>query len=291
MRGELVGIGIQVEVIDQKLIISQVYPESGAFERRLRPGDHLLQIDRQPVEGMTAEAALARLQGESGSAVELVVLPLGEATARTMKVQRRPLVIRSVEFEPMPEEGIGLVRVLTFHDNTLPEVRDAILQLRTMGMDVLILDLRGNPGGLFRSAVQVAELFLSDGVIVLTHSRLRGYNRTYRADNPTALEIPLVVLVDSETASAAEVVAGALKENQRATLVGQTSFGKGSIQALLPLEKIRAGIRITVAKFYSPANYPYTGRGVTPHVVVDAAPEAQLSAARQEARRLAMMLR
>jgi C-terminal processing protease CtpA/Prc len=202
------------------------------------------------------------------------------------------VVVRSVEFQLLLDEGtrIGVVRVLTFHENTVQELRDALVQLQTMGMDVLILDLRGNPGGLFRPAVQVAEIFLQEGVIVLTQSRLRGYNRTYKAENPNAVDIPLVVLVDGETASSAEVVAGALKENQRATLVGQNTFGKGSIQAVLALEKVPAGIRITVAKFFSPANYPYSGKGVAPHDVVDAGPEAQLIAARQVARRLAMMM-
>lgn len=291
-KGELVGIGVQTAVVDQKLLIAQVAPESDAFEKRLRPGDRVLQIDRQPVDEMTAEAALGRLQGESGSKVELLVVPLGEITPRTVKVVRRPVLVRSVDFELLMEDTtrIGLLRVLTFHENTLQEVRDAVVQLQSLGIAVLILDLRGNGGGSFRPAVQMAELFLHDAVIVMTHSRLRGYNRTFKADNPHALDIPLVVLVDGETASAAEVVAGALKENQRATLVGQTTFGKGSIQAVLALDKVPAGVRITVAKFYSPADYAYSGRGVTPHEVVDAGAEAQLSAARAAALRLAMMM-
>ncbi|HXG08314.1 MAG TPA: S41 family peptidase, partial [Gemmataceae bacterium] len=203
------------------------------------------------------------------------------------------VVIRSVQFTLLLDDEqfrIGLVRILFFHDSTLQEVRDALVYLQSMGADVLILDLRGNPGGLFHPAVQVAELFLAEGTIVLTHSRLRTYSRRYRADNPNPVDLPLVVLVDGDTASAAEVLAGALKENQRATLVGQTTFGKGSVQTVLPLDKIPAGIRITVAKFYSPANYPYSGRGVTPHTVVDEGPEAQLAAARQAARQLARMV-
>lgn len=292
LKGELVGIGIQLQLIDQKLLVSQVFPDTDAFEKQLRPGDRITQIDRQPVEQGGVEAALARLQGEAGTAVTLTVIPLNEVTARTIKVLRRPLLVRSVEPDLIIEDDIriGVARILAFHENTVQELRDALVRLQTMGMDVLILDLRGNPGGLFRPAIQVAELFLADGVIVLTHSRLRGYNRTYKAENPNPFDVPLVVLVDGDTASAAEVVAGALKENQRATLVGQTTFGKGSIQAVLALEKITAGIRLTVARFYSPANYPYAGRGVNPHEVVDAGAEAQLVAARQVARRLAMMM-
>ena len=204
--------------------------------------------------------------------------------------------IGSVESALLLEDAtrIGLIRISGFCEGTVQELREALAQLQTRGAEVLILDLRGNPGGLFRPAVQVAEVFLPEGVIVLTHSRLRGYNRTFKADNPQAVDLPLVVLVDGETASAAEVVAGALKENQRATLVGQTTFGKGSIQTVLSLDRVPAGmpagIHITVARFISPANYPYTGRGVTPHEVVDAGPEAQLLAARAAAQRLALMM-
>ena len=136
----------------------------------------------------------------------------------------------------------------------------------------LVLDLRGNPGGLFKSAVEVAELFLHAGVIAVTHSHFPDYNQPYRARSMHPLELPVVVLIDADTASAAEVVAGALKELRRATLIGQTTFGKGTIQCLValnkvPLDKMPAGIRITVARFCSPSDQPVNGRGVTPDVV------------------------
>jgi len=210
-----------------------------------------------------------------------------QASLHTDSVNGAP----SVEDVQLLGEGIGYCKLTTFHDSTVQELRDAILQLQTQGMRVLILDLRGNPGGLFKVAVQSSRLFLSDGVIVFTQSRLPEFNETHRSRNADALGMPLVVLVDGETASAAEVLAGALKENRRATLVGQTTFGKGSIQCVVPLEKIPAGIRITVAKFYSPANYPYSGHGVTPNNGMEFTDRtAQLNAALQEAQQLAMML-
>lgn len=290
LRGEAVGIGVLVEVVDQKLVITHVLPESNALEKRLRPGDRILEIDRQPVDPGAPELAADRLHGAPGTTVELMVATPSEAP-RTVKVQRRALAIRSVESELLLDEEFryGLVRILGFQETTLQEVRDALMQLQSMGMNALILDLRGCPGGLLPSAVRVTELFLTEGVIVLTHSRLRGHNRSYKADNPNAMDVPMVVLVDGDTASAAEVLAGALKDHQRATLIGQTTFGKGSIQLVLPLAQIPAGIRITVGRFYSPANQPYSGRGVTPNLVMDADGDALVSAARQEARRLAMM--
>ena len=149
------------------------------------------------------------------------------------------------------------------------ELKDAILQLQaqTLGLKALVLDLRGNPGGYFPAALQVAELFLHEGVIVYTQSRLR--EEAHRASNQNALTLPLVILVDGETASAAEVVAGAFKENGRATLVGQTTFGKCSIQCLVRLESIRSGLQITMARFSSPAHLGYDGRGVVPHRIVE----------------------
>jgi carboxyl-terminal processing protease len=155
-------------------------------------------------------------------------------------------------------------------------------------MQALILDLRGNPGGSFPAGVKVAELFLNEGVIVYKQGRVK--EETHKAHNPDAFTMPVVVLVDGETASAAEVVAGALKENNRARLVGQTTFGKGSIQTMIQFDKVPAGMRITVAHFLSPTNQPYHGQGVAPHRVVDLAgfsADNQLLAAQEEARSLA----
>jgi carboxyl-terminal processing protease len=292
-RGELAGIGIQVAVIDRKLYISYVYPDSSAFEQRLQPGDQITQIDRRPVDQLSPEEAAARLQGEVGTAVELVVFPLREVMPRTVKVLRGPVIVQSVESDMFFAEDdlrIGLLRVLAFRDRTVREMRDHLMQLQSMGMDVLILDLRGNPGGSFRSAVEATQLFLDEGVIVLTYGRLPGVNRTYRAVNPNPLNLPLVVLVDGDTASSAEVVAGALKENQRATLVGQTTFGKGTLQMTLPLDKVTSGIRITFSRLYSPNDYPYSGHGVIPHIVIVESPEAQLEAAREFALQLTRMM-
>jgi carboxyl-terminal processing protease len=161
-----------------------------------------------------------------------------------------------------------------------------------------VLDLRGNPGGLFKVAIQVAERFLAEGIIVSTQGQARPYNRTYEAHSGAgALDLPLIVMVDGDTASAAEVVAGALKENQRATLVGQTTFGKGSVQCVLQLSSAAAGIRVTVARFFSPRGHGYSSTGITPHIVVDPGDDMipdrpsdrQLEMALQEAARLYAM--
>jgi hypothetical protein len=187
----------------------------------------------------------------------------------------------------------GLIVINQFQDSTLPEVREALLDLANKGARGLILDLRGNPGGLFKSAVQVAELFVGDGVIVHSQGQIKEYNQPYEVRGGHVCPLPLVVLVDGDTASAAEVLAGALKDLGRARLIGQQTFGKGTIQATIPLdrppfEKTPGAIRLTVAKLLSPAKQPYTGRGVTPDQEVS--PEATFNTGKMELQRLLNLL-
>jgi carboxyl-terminal processing protease len=160
---------------------------------------------------------------------------------------------------------IGYIRIHNFQESTATEVRDALMGWRGMPLRGVILDLRGNPGGLFKSALAVAELFLPEGVIVYTHSQLREFNRTYKSHNADPfLYRQIVVLVDGETASAAEIVVGALKDNGKALVVGHPTYGKGSIQCVIPLEGGPGGLRLTVAKFSTPARVAFSGVGILP---------------------------
>jgi hypothetical protein len=191
------------------------------------------------------------------------------------------------------QPGIGYCHLTAFRKDSLRDLDAAIAELKPQGMKVLVLDLRGNPGGLFDSAVRIAERFLSDGVIVTTQTQLSSFSRTYRAHAGETTSIPLVVLIDGGTASAAEVLAGALKDNSRALLVGQPTFGKGSIQGILRLEAAPSGLRLTLARFFSPKGQPYQDKGVVPHVPVDPSPmsmsDPQLEIAVQEAARFLLM--
>ncbi len=289
-RGEVVGVGIRLTSADGKLYVFSVIANSPADERGLRPGDRVLRIDGRPTDGWSEQLASARLLGRAGTSVELEVTGTADEPPHSVRLPRQPLLVPSVEWEPVPRDGIGYVRIVSFQDGTVQELKDVLLHLQAAQMKALVLDLRGNTGGLFQSAVQVAELFLGDGVIVFTESPLKRFRGTYRAHNANALTLPLVVLVDGETASAAEVLAGALKENGRATLVGAATYGKGSIQCPVPLEHLPAGIWITVARFYSPTHQPYSDRGVTPHVLEEAdVMGSQRAAAWRTAQQLVMM--
>jgi carboxyl-terminal processing protease len=193
--------------------------------------------------------------------------------------------------------GVGYVRIDGFQETTVGELDEAIAQMQMAGMKVLVLDLRGNEGGLFEVAVQVAERFVSAGLIVSTHgpAALREFNRYYYSRGLNFLTIPLVILVDGETASAAELVAGAMKEHQRGMLVGETTFGKGCMQKVLHLSNSSAGVRLTVAKFYSPRGHAYTPNGIAPDLrasrpetMADFDQDPQLQTALEMARPLAL---
>ena len=309
LKGEYVGVGLRLAVVDGKLRIDEILPNSPAAEThpsmddptiqvpRLFAGDLVLRIDKKPAADLTAEAAMKLLEGEVGTEVELVVVS-PQGVARTpVTLRRRPFVVPSVAWR-MESGAVGYLRITCFQETTLHDLDTGLNELTKQGMKALILDLRGNSGGLFEVAVDTARRFLSSGTVVSTQHQDPKLNMIYHARNPAALTLPLIVLVDGETASAAEVVVGALKDNKRARVVGQTTYGKGCSQGLLRLPaqgmlqrppkpggSATGAIRITVARFYSPAGYAYSGRGVVPHIPVGPDAEQQLVRALVEAQR------
>jgi carboxyl-terminal processing protease len=317
LKGEYVGVGLQLAVENGKLVVVDVVPDVEMADKMVPPpvkGDHVLSIDKKPAADLNVEAAMKLLEGEVGTVVEIVVASPG-MPERAATLRRRPLLIPSV-FPPQMHSGaIGYLRITAFQETTPQEFDAAVQLLNKAAMKALILDLRGNSGGVFDAAIDVARRFLCSGIITRTQHRDPDLNRVYEARNPAALTMPLVILVDAETASAAEVLAGALKEHKRARLVGQTTYGKGCSQGFLPLPpqgqlklprepggKATGAIRITVARFFSPSGSPYTGRGVVPHILVnrplipgsmsEADDEAHwLEMARAEAQRLLDMVR
>lgn len=271
LSGELAAYGILLNWRDRNLVVDRVVPNSWAAASGIQPGDRVTHLGKQPLERLTPEAVADLLRGEAASITEITVLPVdarrGEVSSLAPRLLTLPGYAPSVPDAQIERDGIGYLRVANFQRNTPQELESAVLRLRIEGMRALILDLRGNPGGVFAAAVQVAERFLPQGVIVSTQGQAKGASKIYTVQHPfVSLEMPLVVLVDGDTASAAEVVAGALKENSRATLVGTPTYGKGSIQCLLTLQA-GSGLRLTLARFFSPRGNPFTGAGVTPHYV------------------------
>lgn len=297
LQGQPVGIGVELVQEGGQLVIQQILTGSPADLAGLKAGSWLTRINQRSTVALTQEAAEDLLRGEVGSTVEVEVIG-GDMRARVVKLTRQTVPLPSVSEPRLVGDrmfGIGYLQVIGFQESTVQEIDDALAKLQAAGMKVLILDLRGNPGGLVEVAIQIVQRFLPSGIIASTHGQLRAYNRTYEAHNPNAWLLPLVVLVDGETASSAEMVAGALKENDRGRLVGVPTFGKGSIQHYWRLSG--GGLRLTVARFLSPSGQAYSGVGVQPHLRVDRdetpfsmdpEQDAQVRAALETARNLLM---
>ncbi len=294
IKNKIVGIGVEMALVGQKLEVSRVYRKSPAAEVGLARGDRITRIDGHQLDPLAPDVAAERLLGEAGTSVELEVIPRNQSMPQTVKVDRQAVLPVSVDYdirEPAMGTYLGYMQIHNFQESTLQEVKDILERWRIRPLSGIIIDLRGNPGGQFKSALGVAELFLPEAVIVHTTSPLRSLTRTYESHNATPNTLPLVLLVDGDTASAAEVLAGALKDNRRAVLIGQPTFGKGSIQCVIPLERAPGGLRLTVAKFTSPSRVPLSGRGLQPNTLItDLDPDAALKEAENNLRgRLLMM--
>ena len=269
--GNFVGLGVELKADEQGLRLVGVIRGGPAAEAGLRVGDKITHVAGQPMQGLGLDDAANRLQGTEGTPVEVVVAQ-ANGGSRSVKLVRRAVEVQSVAQAKIvdPAAGVGYVQLTGFQKSSTDEIRRAIESLNQKGMRHLVLDLRGNPGGLLNVVVDIAEGFLDRGVIVTTRGRARGQSATYKANAVAAWRMPMTVLIDHDSASASEILAGALKENGRAHIMGERSYGKGSVQSIFPLRTAPAGLKLTTAKFYSPKDAPYSDRGVIPDEPVEA---------------------
>ncbi len=274
LKGETVGTGLSVTVNEGHLVIAAIAPASPAAYANppLERNDRILAIDQKPTSNISLEEILGWLEGPADSMVQLDILS-ANAGMRTVTLRRRALALPTVAFDRR-NDRVAYLHISSFQENTLAEVDLALSELAKYDARALVLDLRGNHGGLFDTAIEVARRFLTTGVITSTQHQDGKLNKVFHANNPNAITLPLLVLVDGDTASAAEVLAGALKENARAKLLGQRTFGKGCTQLILKLPNGKGnlptgGIRLTVARFYSPKGQSYTPFGIEPDFFVE----------------------
>jgi carboxyl-terminal processing protease len=270
IEGEFVGIGIEMKAEAGKgMLLMNVLPESPAEEGGARIGDWIVRIDGVDCRDMSTEEAANLLQGAAYSRVRLTLLDPETRRERETTLTRREVKVKSVPVAKIIDEanGIGYIRMTGFQKNTVEELDAALLQLQRQGMQALIWDLRGNPGGLLPAAVEVLDRFLDDGVIVSTKGRTPDQDWTYSAQRPGTWRIPLVLLVDGDSASASEIVAGAIRDHRRGAIVGRKTYGKWSVQSLIQCRE-RSVLRLTTAKFYSPNGHNYSKVGVEPDVPV-----------------------
>jgi carboxyl-terminal processing protease len=273
LAGEFGGIGAYVsQDAEGRLVITALFSGFPAKEAGLRAQDIIEEVDGVPLAGWTLEAAVGRLRGEIGSEVLLTVFRPADGSRMQVKIIRARVELPTVIADSYG--SVGYVRLFAFNERAADLLAAEIESLIQGGATGLILDLRGNPGGLLDQAVSVSDLFLDEGVIVTQQGR-RGQPIVYRASAGQVAEgVPLVVLIDGGSASASEVVAGALRDQERAVLIGQTSFGKGLVQHVHDLPG-GSQVHVTVALWFTPSQTPIQDQGLTPDIAVeDAAPEA-----------------
>jgi carboxyl-terminal processing protease len=272
IEGNFVGLGIALQPHKVPLHVQNVIPNGPAMEAGLMPGDVILEVGSVRCEDVGAERAADLLRGPERSNVRLLVAR-ADGTSFECVVARRRVEVPSVENASVLDNatGIAYLKISSFQKTTTAELDDALWNLHRQGMQSLIVDLRGNPGGWLDAAVAVADRFIHEGKIVSTRGKNGVENQTYTANRSGTWQVPLIVLIDHESASASEILAGAISDNRRGILIGTTSYGKGSVQGLFHTKTLSSGIRLTVSKFYSPSDTAISDRGVKPNIVVDTA--------------------
>jgi carboxyl-terminal processing protease len=270
--GNFVGLGVELKAHENALLIMNVIPGSPADKAGIKRGDRLTGVAGRTTQDLTTDQAAELLQGAAGTTVEVVAVT-ADAPPRRVTMRREHVEVPSIENARLIDAQIGIayLKLACFQKTTTSDLDAALWSLYRQGMKSLIIDLRGNPGGLLTSSVEVADKFLEQGSIVSTRGRSANEDFNYTAHRAGTWRVPLVVLIDGDSASASEIFAGAIRDHRRGTVVGVKSYGKGSVQGIFPLTIGGTGVRLTTAKFYSPAGRPYSKVGVEPDVLVRSA--------------------
>jgi carboxyl-terminal processing protease len=270
-RGSFGGLGIEITVRNGMLTVVAPIEDTPAYRAGLKSGDEIIKIDDDFTKDMTLTDAVKKMRGPKGSKVSLTIHRDGVADLFSVSVTRDVIKIQSVKSKDLPA-GYGYVRVTTFQENTGDDVEhalDAFTKEDHGRIKGVVLDLRDDPGGLLNQAVRVADEFLNGGMIVYTEGRLENQRQKYFAHKKDDfVDYPMVVLVNGGSASASEIVAGALQDHRRAVVVGTQTFGKGSVQTILPLDD-KSALRLTTARYFTPNGRSIQAVGITPDVEVD----------------------
>ena len=268
-EGEFGGLGVEITIKDDLLTIISPIDDTPAFKAGLESGDRVVKIDGEITRGITLLDAVKKLRGKPGTQVVLTVLREGDNELKDVTVTRDIIKFQSIREAKIIEDHIGYIRLSDFRENTPTDLTAAIEKLKGEAMDGVILDLRNNPGGLLDVAVTVTEQFLQRRqIVVTTKGRLRNQNLEFRSSIDGTLNgMPLVVLINQGSASASEIVAGAIQDHKRGVILGTKSYGKGSVQTVFPL-KDGSALRLTTSKWFTPAGRPIHGQGIMPDVDV-----------------------
>ena len=272
-QGKFGGLGIEITMEEGFVKVISPIEDSPAFEAGILAGDFIIQINDTPVFGLTLNEAVELMRGEKGEPITITISREGNEPFE-VKIIRDIIKIQSVKYEVY--DNIGYLRITSFTEQTEEGLIKSINKIQNENIKIkgFVLDLRSNPGGLLRQAVKVTDIFLKRGEIVSTRGRDKKDIRRYRAKNKDLTNgKPIVVLINGGSASASEIVAGALQDHRRAIVVGTQSFGKGSVQTIIPFQRSKAdnvsGIRLTTARYYTPSGESIQGKGINPDIIVE----------------------
>lgn len=277
-EGRFGGLGIEITIRNDVLTVVSPIEGTPAFRAGVQTGDQIIKVDGESTKDMSLVEAVKKLRGPEGSAVTISLFREGFTEPKDFTLTRAVIQIKSVRWTKMRDD-VGYVKLRSFHKTSTEELEHALQDLEEQRMGGLVLDLRNNPGGLLEQAIAVADLFLEGGqLIVYTQGRLASQNmKGFSKNEGTHPNYPMVILINGGSASASEIVAGALKDLSRATVVGTQSFGKGSVQTIIPLSD-GSGLRLTTAKYYTPKGTEIHGKGITPDVIVEQPQDAEQAA-------------
>lgn len=268
-QGSFGGLGIEITVRDRQLTVVAPIEGTPADRAGILSGDRIVRINGEPTKDMTLIEAVRKLRGPRGSQVTISIIREGFTDPKDVAITREVIEVHSVRSFDL-EDGIRYIRLVSFQERTARDLEAMVEQFAGGGVKATVLDLRNNPGGLLSQAVQVADLFLQKGqLIVYTEGRVRNQDLRFTAEHTKPiLQVPMVVLVNGGSASASEIVAGALQDHRRAVILGTTTFGKGSVQTVIPLND-GSGLRLTTAKYFTPRGQTIHGKGITPDILVE----------------------
>ncbi len=267
--GEFGGLGIEVTMESGVVKVISPIDDTPASRAGIKAGDYIVKIENTQVQGKTLSEAVDLMRGPVGSSIELTIRRSGEKKAIKFNITREIIKIQSVKVDLL-QDDIGYIRLTSFNENSSDQIENKIKNFeKNKSVKAYILDLRNNPGGLLSQAIRISDLFLNNGEIVSTKSRQPSENRKWFAKKGDLTEgKTLIVLINYGSASASEIVAGALKDHKRAIILGENSFGKGSVQSIIPL-KNKGAIRLTVAKYYLPSGKSISEVGVSPDIEIN----------------------
>ena len=267
--GEFGGLGIEVSMESGVVKVISPIDDTPASRAGIKAGDYIVKIDNTQVQGKSLSEAVELMRGPVGTSIELTIRRRGEKKALNFIIVREIIEIKSVKADVL-EKNVGYIRLTSFNENSGEQIKEKIKELENKKkVKAYILDLRNNPGGLLSQAIRITDYFLDNGEIVSTKSRKASENKKWFAkEGDLTKGKTLIVMINYGSASASEIVAGALKDHKRAILIGENSFGKGSVQSIIPL-KNNGAIRLTVAKYYLPSGKSISEVGVSPDIEID----------------------